>query len=66
VREIRGLGLMIGIELKTRCTNYVRDLQGNGIITIPTGANVIRLLPPLVFSRENVDECIDIFRKVLI
>ena len=65
VREIRGMGLMIAIELKSRVTRYAKELQDGGIITIPTGSNVIRLLPPLILSKENVDSMIPVFRDVL-
>lgn len=65
IREVRGLGLMIAIELKTKCTKYVREMQENGLLVIPTGATIIRILPPLIFSRENVDEAVSIIKKVL-
>jgi acetylornithine/LysW-gamma-L-lysine aminotransferase len=66
IREVRGLGLMIAIELKTKCTKYVKEMQDNGLLTIPTGANVIRILPPLIFSKENSDDAVKIIRNALL
>ena len=65
IREVRGLGLMIAIELKTKSTKYAKLLQEEGVIVIPTLANILRLLPPITFSKENVDEVIPILKKVL-
>ena len=56
VRDIRQLGLMIGIELKVRATPYLEMLQANGILALPAGTNVLRLLPPLVISQTQMDE----------
>ncbi|MCP4626634.1 MAG: acetylornithine/succinylornithine family transaminase, partial [bacterium] len=48
IREVRGLGLMIGVELKEKAGPYVQKLMDKGIIVLLAGATVIRLLPPLV------------------
>jgi LysW-gamma-L-lysine/LysW-L-ornithine aminotransferase len=66
IREVRGAGLMIGIELKVKCSDYTKSLQDKGIIVIPTGANVLRLLPPLIISKEQIDSALGIFREVLV
>ena len=60
VREIRGVGLMIAIELKVKCSKYAKLMQDKGLLVIPTGSTVLRLLPPIIFSKENVDESIEI------
>ena len=65
VREVRGMGLMIAIELKIKASEYTKRLQEEGVIVIPTGATVLRLLPPVIFSKENVDEVMPLFEKVL-
>ncbi|NTV23147.1 MAG: aspartate aminotransferase family protein [Nanoarchaeota archaeon] len=65
VREVRGRGLMIAIELKTKASDYVKALQDKGILTIPTLANVIRLLPPIIIAKEDVDLALPVFREVL-
>lgn len=58
IREVRGLGLMIAIELKTKMTKYVKALQEKDVLVIPTGANVIRLLPPLIITKNVVDDVV--------
>ncbi len=59
VREIRHLGLMIGIELRIRVTPILQKLQEQGVIALPAGTTVLRLLPPLVISRSQLDEVYD-------
>jgi len=55
IREVRGLGLMIGIELKTKVSPILRALQERGVLALPAGATVLRLLPPLVIAEEDLD-----------
>ncbi len=66
IREVRGLGLMIGIELKEKAGPYVQALMEKGVIVLLAGANVIRLLPPLVITREEIDVVISALKKVLV
>ena len=65
VREVRGLGLMIGIELRMRVKPYVLELLDRGVITLPAGATVIRLLPPLTISDEDIDAVVNTLLDVL-
>ena len=65
VREVRGLGLMIGIELKEKAGPYVQQLMDRGVIVLLAGATVIRLLPPLVITKEEIDMVLNAFREVL-
>ena len=53
VREVRGLGLLIGIELKERAAPHLQALRERGFLAIGAGPNVIRLLPPLVISEAD-------------
>lgn len=53
-REIRGRGLMIGIELRSRVTPVLKALQEEGLLALPAGLNTLRLLPPLIISREEM------------
>jgi acetylornithine/LysW-gamma-L-lysine aminotransferase len=55
IREIRGLGLMIGIEMKQKVTPFLKALQEKHIIALNAGLTVIRLLPPLVISYAQLD-----------
>ena len=65
IREVRGLGMMIGIELKERAGQYVQQLMDKGVIVLLAGATVIRLLPPLVISREEIDSVVMALKEVL-
>ena len=55
VREVRQFGLMVGIELKEKAQKYIDELQQEGILVLAAGQSVIRLLPPLVISYEEID-----------
>jgi acetylornithine/LysW-gamma-L-lysine aminotransferase len=65
VRELRQYGLMIGIELKEKSQKYIEALQNKGILVIAAGPTVIRLLPPLVISYEELDIVIEKLVQVL-
>ncbi|NOZ05716.1 MAG: aspartate aminotransferase family protein [Chloroflexi bacterium] len=65
VREVRGLGLMVGIELKGRVTPVLRKLMAHGVLALPAGATVLRLLPPLVISYDELDEVAEVIEMVL-
>lgn len=65
VREVRQIGLMIAIELKEKSGPYIQDLQDEGVIAIPAGATVIRLLPPLTISHRELDTVIAKLAQVL-
>ena len=65
VREIRNLGLLIGIELKEKSKPYIQKLMELGVLVLPAGPTVIRLLPPLTISYEELDFVIDKLVEVL-
>jgi acetylornithine/LysW-gamma-L-lysine aminotransferase len=54
VREVRGRGYMIGIELRGKVAPVLKDLQARGVLALPAGPNVLRLLPPLVISEADL------------
>jgi acetylornithine/succinyldiaminopimelate/putrescine aminotransferase len=58
VREIRGLGLMIGIEFQPefKAVDVVKRLHEQGVLTVPAGTSVVRLLPPLNLSKAEAEE----------
>jgi LysW-gamma-L-lysine/LysW-L-ornithine aminotransferase len=58
VREVRGLGLMIGLELKEKVAPVIAALRDEGVLTINAGATVIRFVPPLVITAAEVDEVV--------
>ncbi|WP_088069574.1 acetylornithine transaminase [Gottfriedia luciferensis] len=63
ITEIRGKGLMVGIELNNPVEKLVELLLDNGLIVGTAGANVLRLLPPLNLSYKEIDEAISIIKK---
>ena len=65
IRQVRGRGFMVGIELKERVTPTLRALQGRGVLALPAGPTTLRLLPPLVWEAAQVDEFVEALRAVL-
>jgi LysW-gamma-L-lysine/LysW-L-ornithine aminotransferase len=65
VREVRGLGLMVGIELKVRVTPLLQALMERAILALPAGPTVLRLLPPLVIEYEEIDVVVNALREAL-
>lgn len=65
VREVRHLGLMIGIELKEKGQPYLVKLMERGVLAMPAGATVLRFLPPLTISHEELDTVADALTGVL-
>lgn len=65
VREVRGFGCMIGIELTREVQPVVDELQSRGILVNGTNVNVIRLLPPLIVGIDHCDEFVAQFREIL-
>jgi len=59
IREIRGKGLMIGIELKFDVKDILLDGIKNGVLLLYSGRNILRLLPPLVISEEDVTKVLE-------
>ncbi|MBK7452986.1 MAG: aspartate aminotransferase family protein [Anaerolineales bacterium] len=66
IREVRGMGLIIGIEMKQKVTPYIKTLQEKKIIALNAGLTVIRLLPPLVITYEQIDHLVDVLTEVLV
>ncbi len=65
IREVRGLGLMIGIELKGKVTPFLQALMGKGVLALPAGLTVMRFLPPLVIQKEDLAQVVDAVAAVL-
>ena len=65
VRALRQVGLMIGVELKERCRPYIEALAADGVLTLPAGTTVIRMLPPLVITEGQIDEVVEALARVL-
>jgi acetylornithine/LysW-gamma-L-lysine aminotransferase len=65
VRQVRGQGLMVGVELRGRVTPALQALQARGIIALPAGKTVLRFLPPLIITQTELEQVIDAVREVL-
>jgi acetylornithine/LysW-gamma-L-lysine aminotransferase len=65
IREIRGLGLMIGIEMKDKAGPIAQALMQEGVLALLAGTTVLRFLPPLVITREQVDRVVASLARVL-
>lgn len=65
VREVRGLGLMLGVQMKSNSARYLAALADRGVLALAAGATVMRFLPPLVISAEDVDTVVGHVRSVL-
>ena len=64
VSAVRGLGMMIGIETSVSLSRLVETARQKGLIILTAGENVIRLLPPLTISREEIQQGIAILKEV--
>ena len=65
IRQVRGKGLMIGVELDLPITPILKKLQDNGILAIPGGEMVLRFLPPFIIEKKHIDETVRVFEKAL-
>ena len=65
IREVRGLGLLVGIELKENASSALRALQDQGVLALGAGPTVVRYLPPLVITEELIERVVAASRAVL-
>jgi acetylornithine/LysW-gamma-L-lysine aminotransferase len=65
IREVRGMGLMVAIELKRRAKPYLAALMERGVLALSAGPIVIRFLPPLVISREDLETVVQTVEEAL-
>jgi len=65
IREIRGKGLMIGVEMKFEVKDILFDGISNGVLFLYSGKNILRLLPPLVISESDIDNALEVLDAVL-
>lgn len=65
VKEVRGVGLMLGMELHTAGQKYVDACRQEGLLINCVNNNVLRFLPPLTISKEQIDRAVDILREAL-
>ena len=65
VREVRGLGLMLGMEMRFDVYNIIVGCMERGILVLDAGRNVVRFLPPLIISREQIDRVVETLDAVM-
>lgn len=58
VREVRGLGLMIGVEMRFDVYNILVNCMKQGVLVLDAGRNVVRFLPPLVIEKQQIDKVV--------
>jgi acetylornithine/N-succinyldiaminopimelate aminotransferase len=66
VKEVRGLGLLVGIECNRDITKLIPLIHANGLLVLTAGPNVIRLLPPLIVTKEELDVAVDVIQQTLL
>jgi len=64
IKEVRGVGLLIGLQLHRDQTKFIQKLMNNKLLTIRAAENVIRILPPLNVKKQEIDIALKIIRKV--
>lgn len=65
IREVRGLGMMLGVELRFEVKDVLFDGISNGLLMLYSGRNILRLLPPLVMDESTVSRAVEIMDAVL-
>lgn len=67
ILEVRGMGLMIGVVIPSeKRADYVQALQDKGVLVLTAGQQAIRLLPPLIITKEELDQVIQAFQEVFL
>ena len=64
IKEVRGKGLLIGLQLFENQTKFIKNLMDKNLLTIRAAENVIRILPPLNVKKKEIDQAIVILKKV--
>ena len=65
IRDVRGRGLILGMELGLEGADLVNRAMAKGLLINCTAGNVLRFLPPLIVSREEIDEAVGILDDIL-
>jgi len=65
VKEVRGLGLMLGMELRYDVYGVILKILSKGVLVIDAGRTVIRLLPPLIINKEQIDKVVKVLDEAL-
>ena len=64
-REARGMGLMLALELKKQSKDYIMKCAERGVLAMPAGDMVLRLLPPLIISESSIEKVVGVLNEVI-
>ena len=64
IKEVRGVGLLIGLQLHKDQSKFIKKLMDNKLLTIRAAENVVRILPPLNVKKQEIDLALKIIKKV--
>ena len=65
IKQVKGIGLMLGLELETECGDIVDKLLDRGFITNCTQGKILRFLPPLIITKDEIDKLIGTLKDIL-
>ncbi len=65
IRDVRGLGLMLGVEMRFDIFQVLQSMLAKGVLALDAGRNILRFLPPLCLQTQQVDSVIQALRGVL-
>ncbi|MGA2785798.1 MAG: aspartate aminotransferase family protein, partial [Candidatus Bathyarchaeia archaeon] len=66
IREVRGTGLMLGMEMRFDIYSILQSVVQNGVLMLDAGRNVLRFLPPLTIKKEHIDRVVSCLKTVLV
>ena len=64
IKEVRGTGLLLGLQVKVNQAKFIEKLMREKLLTIRAAENVVRILPPLNVSKKEIDQAVTIINKV--
>jgi acetylornithine/LysW-gamma-L-lysine aminotransferase len=64
IREVRGKGLMIGVEYKQKTNEILKNAEDQGVLLLKTGITIIRIVPPLVISDAQVEKVLNVIHNI--
>lgn len=65
IKDVRGLGLMIGVEMDVPVASVVQAGYERGVILLNAGENVLRLLPPLIVTEKEIDRLMEVLGEII-
>ncbi len=65
IANVRGIGFLVGVQMTSDCSVYLAALRDHGLLGVASGGNVVRLLPPLNATSEELEKSMAIFRETL-